>query len=397
MKPTLLFYCQHSVGMGHLTRSFALAEAMVEYFDVVFLNGGPFPPGINAPQGVKIIDLPPLGLADGHALNSRDHRYSVVDAKLIRRQMILDALHTYSPAVILIELFPFGRKKFAFELLPLLRQARSMASRPLVVSSLRDILVNSRPDKQHHDDRARWLSQRYFDLVLVHSDPRFARLEESFQPRKPMTIPVQYTGFVLPRRVSQKPFVRSRHVLVSAGGGMAGMPLFRAALEAQKILWETENIPMRLIAGPFLPEQDWQELLLAASGREGIQLIRSVPDMLAEMRIAAVSVSQCGYNTALDIVASRAPALVVPYAEGREDEQMNRSQRMEKLGLLKMLSPASLDGIKLAERIQHMLDFKPEPNVLDLGGAARSARIIARQCELAGLAVSPTQGIRNVA
>ena len=76
---------------------------------------------------------------------------------------------------------------------------------------------------------------------------------------------------------------------------------------------------------------------------------------------------------------------------------MNRSQRMEKLGLLKMLSPASLDGIKLAERIQHMLDFKPEPNVLDLGGAARSARIIARQCELAGLAVSPTQGIRNVA
>ena len=39
-----------------------------------------------------------------------------------------------------------------------------------------------------------------------------------------------------------------------------------------------------------------------------------MPDLAAEMRAAAVSLSQCGYNTALDIIVAQVPALVVPYA-----------------------------------------------------------------------------------
>lgn len=377
MKPTLLFYCQHSVGMGHLTRSFAIAQSLVEKFQVVFLNGGPFPPGLSAPEGVIVIDLPPLGMSDGHTLNSRDARFSVEDAKRLRRQTLLEALEHWQPEVVLIELFPFGRKKFAYELLPLLKTARRMARRPVIISSLRDILVNSRPDKQHHDDRARWITQRYFDVVLVHADPRFARLEESFQPAKPLSTPVDYTGFVLPRRDATASAKRASHILVSAGGGMAGMPLFRAALEAQKILWDSWKLPMKLIAGPFLPEQDWQTLENMAAHREGIQLVRSVPDMLAEMRVAAVSVSQCGYNTALDIVASHAPALVVPYSEGREDEQINRAGRMQSLNLLKMMNPALLNGTALAREILKTLDFVPEPSGLDLDGAENTCRLIS--------------------
>ena len=30
MRPVLLFYCQHSLGIGHLTRSFALATALAD-------------------------------------------------------------------------------------------------------------------------------------------------------------------------------------------------------------------------------------------------------------------------------------------------------------------------------------------------------------------------------
>lgn len=42
-KPTLLFYCQHSLGMGHLVRSFRLAEALRQEFRTVFVNGGLLP------------------------------------------------------------------------------------------------------------------------------------------------------------------------------------------------------------------------------------------------------------------------------------------------------------------------------------------------------------------
>jgi predicted glycosyltransferase len=376
MKPALLLYCQHSVGMGHLTRSFALAQALARDFRVVFLNGGPFPPGLHAPAGVEVIDLPPLGMLDGHDLVSRDARFSVAEARALRRRRVLGALADTEPRIILVELFPFGRKKFAFELLPLLKAARRGARPPLVICSLRDILVNARPDKQHHDDRARWLADRYFDAVLVHADPRFARLEESFRPRRALAAPVFYTGFAPPQRVVAGSVPRGDHVLVSAGGGMAGAPLFRAALAAHDLLAPRERPPMRLVAGPFLPEDDWRDLVRAGEGREDFELVRAVPDMHAEMQRAAVSVSQCGYNTALDIVASGVPALVVPFAEGLEDEQTNRARRLEALQLLKVLPPSLLDGTRLAREMLAMLGFTPRPAGLELDGAANTARIV---------------------
>jgi predicted glycosyltransferase len=378
VKPTLLFYCQHSIGMGHLTRSFALAHALAAEFAVVFLNGGPFPPGLRAPDGVTVIDLPPLGMVDGHNLISRDNRFNVEDAKHIRRDLVLKTFAKLDPQVVLIELFPFGRKKFAFELLPLLKAARQRQRRPLVMTSVRDILVNARPDRQHHDDRASWISDRYFDAVLVHSDPLFARLEESFSPRKPLGIPVFHTGFVLPERQPSAVAERHRHVLVSAGGGMAGYPLFRAALEAHDILWRQHKIQMRLVAGPFLPEDQWQELVSAAEDRPWLTVIRSVPDLCLEMRRAAVSVSQCGYNTSMDILSSRVPAVVVPYAEGREDEQLNRAERLADLGALRLIQPQRLSGAALAQSIYECMDFQPNSCKLDLSGAANTADLISQ-------------------
>ena len=377
-KPALLFYCQHSIGMGHLTRSFALAAALAQDFRIVFLNGGPFPPGLRAPTGVEVIDLPPLGMVDGHNLVSRDARFDVEEAKRLRRDLVLKTYEKINPEVLLIELFPFGRKKFAFELLPLLKAARRQVYSPLVMTSVRDILVNARPDRQHHDDRARWITDRYFHAVLVHSDPLFARLEESFSPRLPLSVPVFHTGFVLPRRVQTSVVARGRHVLVSAGGGMAGYPLFRAAIDAHDALWRENAIPMRLVAGPFLPEENWNALLTMGESRPWLDLIRSVPDLCMEMRRAAVSVSQCGYNTSMDILSSNVPAVVVPYAEGREDEQLNRAERLADLGTLRLLHPNQLSGTALAQAIRECFDFQPNSCKLDLNGAANTASLISQ-------------------
>ena len=46
MKSTLMLYCQHSVGVGHLIRSVSLAQALAEDWHVLFLNGGRLPAGI---------------------------------------------------------------------------------------------------------------------------------------------------------------------------------------------------------------------------------------------------------------------------------------------------------------------------------------------------------------
>ena len=62
-RPRLLFYCQHSVGLGHLVRSMHLADGLAGDFDVTLLNGGPWPADLPQPGSLEIVHLPALGVA----------------------------------------------------------------------------------------------------------------------------------------------------------------------------------------------------------------------------------------------------------------------------------------------------------------------------------------------
>jgi predicted glycosyltransferase len=375
-RPALLCYCQHSVGLGHLTRSYALCAALTDHFRVVLLCGGALPEGIRPPAGVELVALPPLGVGPAGAFVSHDPRYSVEQAWTARLARILAAFRAVRPDVVLVELFPFGRAKFARELVPLLDEAR--ANGALTACSLRDILVSGRADQQSHDDRACSLANDHLDAVLVHSDPRFARLEETFRPRRTLGVPVHYTGFVVrdARRPAAAP-AQPGPVVVSAGGGLVGEPLLRAAVEAQRALWPLTGVAMRLIGGPLLPEPEWRRLNELASGQPGLELLRSVPDLGAELRHARASVSQGGYNTALEVVRSGVPGLIVPYATAEEDEQTRRARRLERLGAVRVLDAARLAPAALAGEIERLLAFRPRRARVDLDGARSSGRILA--------------------
>jgi predicted glycosyltransferase len=209
----------------------------------------------------------------------------------------------------------------------------------------------------------------------VHSDPRFARLEESFRPRITLRAPVRHTGFVVPEREVAPSAERQRRVIVSAGGGLVGAPLLRAALEAAPLL--PPDLRLEVVAGPFLPEEEWEALRRAADGLAGVEVHRFAPDLGTRIRSAAASVSQCGYNTALDLIRAGVPALVVPFADGREDEQARRAERLERQGVLRILPSERLEPATLAREIVALLDFEPRRIDLDLTGAETSATLLA--------------------
>jgi len=378
-RPTVLFYCQHSLGLGHLVRSFALAGALAGRFRVVLLNGGRLPRGVPLPAGVEVESLPPLGMDVDGTLVSEDRRRTPERALELRRERMLALHDELRPEVVLVELFPFGRKKFAPELLPLLAAARAAGA--LTVCSLRDILVGSRRDQARFEEVASVRANELLDAILVHSDPRFARLEDTFSPATPLQVPVHYTGFVLPgdralAPATPPPLERPR-VLVSTGGGAYGGPLVAAAIAAHDAGLAAAGVDVRIVAGPFLPDDEWRALRAAARTRPGLEAVRSVPDLVAELRAASASVSQCGYNTALDLLRTGVPALVVPFAEGREDEQTRRAERLERLGAVRVLASARADGPTLAAEVLELLRFRPEPVALDLDGGRKSALTVA--------------------
>ena len=375
-RPSLLFYCQHAMGMGHLVRSLALAEALTDRFRVVLLNGGLMPPGIRLPDELEVINLPPLGLDNGQLVSRVGG--DLEDAKRDRRELILKTFQSLSPEVLLIELFPFGRKKFEFELLPLLEESRKqIVGRPLVACSLRDILVSRRSDQDKYEKRVVSIANSYFDAILVHSDPKFASLEESMRTSGRLITAIHYTGFVMAERPQYKQaLAQSGPILVSAGGGLYGAPLFKTAIAAYAMLNESDKAELRVIAGPFLPDREWEALRAAAADRPGIQVVRSVPDLFDDLRGASASISQCGYNTALEIVQAGVPSLVVPFADGGEDEQMKRARRLEQLGAVRVLDQNEMSPGRLAEEMNALLRFQPHKPRLELNGAQRSTEIL---------------------
>ena len=375
-RPVLLLHCQHSLGLGHLARALALADALSKHFRVVLASGGRMPDGVAVPEGVELVLLSPLSMGtDGVLVNPQDDRpvEAVQDA---RREQLLRLHDEVRPDVVLVELFPFGRRRFKSELLPLLEAARAAGA--TIACSLRDILVASRRDQAAHDEQAVTIANAFFDAVLVHADPRFARLEESLHAHTPLRVPVHHTGFVAPR--SDRPAApaqRERRVVVSAGGGAYGADLLRAAVEGHRLALAPQGVATTLLTGPFLAPAVADELQAAARELSGLEVRRQVPDLCAELATVAGSVSQCGYNTALDLIRSRVPALVVPFAEGREDEQTRRAERLERLGLLRMLPAAELSGEAMARALRALLDWRPADARLDLDGGAASARLLA--------------------
>lgn len=368
-KPAALLYCQHSLGLGHLVRSLALAQAVSRHFDLVFFNGGPVPQSIPLPRHIRFEHLPPLRMnADGTLAGCGDTA-AIFDQ---RRARMLAIAEETKPRLLIVELYPFGRKKFATELDPLIASVRAGGGK--VVCSVRDILVDQRADQARHDERAASCLNAAFDAVLVHADPAFVKIEDSFKPATPLAIPVHHTGFVANTPPSD-PFDPDGPTLVTAGGGIVGQTLYLAAIEAQKLLWRHKKWPMTIVAGPFLPETDWRELSLAARDVGGLTLVRSVPGMAPLLARAGRVVSQCGYNSALEIVGHGRPVLFVPFARGQESEQTARARQLSAAGLAQWLPEQGLTGVALANCL---LEIGPPAKAaaLKFDGAQCSASLL---------------------
>jgi predicted glycosyltransferase len=100
-------------------------------------------------------------------------------------------------------------------------------------------------------------------------------------------------------------------------------------------------------------------------------------DFPDRLRGAALSVSQAGYNTVLDVVRAGVRAVVVPY-EGSGDEQPLRARLLAERGVLIVVPAGELSPARLAAAIESGLsrsDF-PAPVKLDLDGARRSAELL---------------------
>jgi len=380
VKPVILIYRQHSEGIGKLLQCLALARSLSRQYHPVVLNTGALPSGIEAPEGVDVVQMPASNHKSGSNVvtiqNIRDRQHAVAE----RGKFILQRYIDLNPAVLLIDTFPFGDTSQGDELMPLLDRAKNhSATPPNIICCLQDIQRRTASNTNQQDDKTAKLLEKYFDLVLVHADPVFARLEEFFQPKNTLSTPVHYTGFLLP---GQKSGVvaghREKRLLVSAGGGTTGGPLFRAALEAHRLLWAATGLPMTIITGPLVTKNEWMDMQWHSRGSQALTIKRSVPNLGAEMRKVHWSVSQCGYGAATEAIESRVSALFVPSNGNRSLEQTDRAHRLAHWGVGRLLVQDHLNGVSLANEIMQLTRFDPRETDFSMTGLSSTIRLINR-------------------
>jgi len=387
----IMHYCQHVLGIGHFFRSLEIARALSRH-DVLLVEGGEPLAGLSLPPHLQRVFLPPLRM-DSRFSRLETPAGSLDAVQSARRRLLLELFHDFRPDVLLIELFPFGRRSFRFELLPLLETVQASRSATKVICSLRDILVE-KSDQAKYEERVLALLNTHFHLLLIHSDPRIISLEETFSRVKDITIPVAYTGFVVKAavqagrsRLAEAPSLPFTHksgqsrvaggkrIVASSGGGEVGADLLAATILAVSQLADPA-IRLRVFMGPFLQETDRQRLADYAVRDGRISLQPFSLNFLEELAEARLSISMAGYNTCMDILTTRVPALVYPFRQNRE--QAMRARRLESLGFLEVIE--TLDGAFLAAAIQRALERVPPAPVLnpDLSGAENTSLCIEK-------------------
>ena len=371
--PRVFFYVQHLLGIGHLARASRLAAAMVEAgSEVVMVTGGLPVPGFPGPEVTSVVLAPVQASSAGFA-GLADQDGNPVDERFLeaRRDALLSAFRSARPDVVIIEAFPFGRRQMRFELLPLLDAIDAASPRPRLFTSVRDILQQQK--KPGRDEETVALLTSRFDGVLVHGDPDFVRLEETFPLAGAIADKITYTGLVAPA-APPEPAERF-DIVVSAGGGAVGRDLIGGSIEAAREVATDRR--WCLIAGPNLPEEDFAAA--KAQAPANVELTRFRRDFPSLLRGAELSVSQAGYNTVCDLLVAGCRSILVPFTTGGETEQSVRAERLERLGLATALPEAGLTAAMLSEAIARSLSGpKPSGHGLDLDGARRTARFVGQ-------------------
>ena len=356
----VLFYVQHLLGIGHQRRGASLTRAMADAgLAVTYVSGGHGIPNLDL-GGADLVQLPPVRAVDLYFKKLVDENDHPIDDvwRGHRRDALLAVWADLQPQVILLELFPFGRRQMRFELLPLLDAASAARHRPVIACSVRDILVA--PPKPERLVEMLDRIEHYFDHVLVHGDPDLIPFERTFPHAAQIGEKLHYTGYVVDRtgRRGGPGSPGWDEVLVSAGGGAVGDDLLRAAIAA-KTNSALANKTWRVLVGVKVARDEFLALETRARSVGGIKVERARGDFPTLLMNCALSISQGGYNTLMEGMHAGCRAVIVPYAGGLETEQTLRAELLAERGLITVLPEGSLTPESLIAAMDQALAKEP--------------------------------------
>src|SRR5919112_1246042 len=134
----VLMYSHDTFGLGHLRRSRAIANALVEErpgVSVIILSGSPVIGSFDFGSGVDYVRIPGVTKLPDGDYRTLNLNLTLDDAVGLRTALILQTAETFKPDLLIVDKEPTG---FRGELMPALEQVRRQGRR--LVLGIRDIM-----------------------------------------------------------------------------------------------------------------------------------------------------------------------------------------------------------------------------------------------------------------
>jgi predicted glycosyltransferase len=378
-KPKILMYSHDSYGLGHLRRTLALAEAFVGAetgTSVLILTGSTVSSAFRMSFGIDLVKLPSaVKVASGVYEPSR-MTVDFEDLKNLRSSLILSAVKSFEPDAFIVDKAPLGMKREVYPSLEFLHAERPST---LTVLGLRDVMDDPALIRRNWREGGIFpVIENFYDTILVYG-PR-----EIYDPLPEYGLSdatlrrCHYVGYVgrafTPQESSDFEF-EPGYVLVTAGGGGDGFHLLKNYLESLRR--PAPAFESLVVTGPMMDDASKRKIERLARGLR-VRVVEFRADMERLIRCAGAVVSMGGYNTTVELLVARKPALIVPRVEPRV-EQLIRAKQLTDLGLVDMIHPHELTPRLVRSKVEELLERDPvsAPRVeVDLSGASRAVGFV---------------------
>jgi len=366
--PRLMLYAHDTYGLGHLRRSLAiaghLAHALPE-LSTLLVTGSPVAHSFALPPRVDYVKLPSVTKTGDEQYRARDLDLSPECIMRLRAALIAEVAQHFAPDLVLVDHAPLGMKG---ELLPALRALRRDAPDTRIVLGLRDVLDEPRKVRQQWADQGMFAAiDTFYDDVLVYGQRDLFNPVTAYAFPPALAARTHYCGYIQ-REDPMRPAAELRaelgldagpFVLITTGGGGDGAVLEEACLDALALLTGRHALQAVILTGPLMaPEERTRLEERARALPRPARLLPFHPDVPGLMRASALVVAMGGYNTTCEIVAAGCPAVIVPRAHPRLEQDI-RARAFAAHGLVTMLPAADLTPAHLAATMRHALRQGP--------------------------------------
>jgi predicted glycosyltransferase len=364
-RPRLLYYCLSLVGIGHLTASLQIIKELLNDFDVDLIYGGIHYANFSKQEGFRVLQLPALLLNDSGELYSSGQEQSIDEVWRQRLGCIQEFLSQQYQGIV-VEFYPFGRRKFKREIRALIKQVKRQSGDIPVFSQVREVLV---PASLEDEKQILEIINKEIHSVLVRGDPKVIHFGETFSLAPELGERLFYGGYVSQPTPKHWP-KRNKQILVSQGGGNVGQQLLVAVVQAAALLPDYHFI-VATGSGTSLADRDYLTSLIESPN---VQVVRFLADFRSHLLRSALSINMGGDNTLLDVIATKTPSLAFPYPGN--SEQALRIKKLAHEGWVTQLNESDLNPQTLKHQIFSALTQPYPENAINLDGAINISRKI---------------------